>query len=564
MVLTMACSTGKTKWAVATVAGLFVVLIALPEVLPRTVLDAPEAFIGIPSTVNLLDNLQHHNMLEQSRRGALWSINKHNLNNDGFALIVPFHVLAGRFARWTSLDAASAFSVLKVLCALALSIYLSFEVLRRERTRPAEAWVCLALILFGGGFQWLVTLSRPEEALSKPQDYLLPVEFSLFSSAFLHPHLSLAFLLLCSGLFLSSRSLRDGSVPWLGGTLVFLLVLLHPYEGILVLGIVGCAAALEVLSRPGPGLSGRLRPTLALGVAALPGLIFHYLQAYRSFVRYEPDATSYSAGEMSLFLGLLPLLALLEIHARYSETTCPALCFRERLTRFVNRLREQEDLLLLAWLMAVPLLVGLPFYFSRKFALAVNVPLGIWAGRSLVRLVSPGAGRSPAAAGASPSPPSGPEPSRSSRKTVLLATGTLLLCLSSVDFEARQLLFLSRHEMPLYLDEELQELVRIVQEGTPPDARLILWPPRWTPLVLGLTGRRVHLGWRIWVPRYEEQRARLGEVLATGRPQELRRLVEELDASHLIVPSPMSDSPSLKGLSRSLEGRYWTLLPLKT
>jgi hypothetical protein len=297
--------------------------------------------------------------------------------HDGAFLFTPY-LAAGKVAALVAPPSSPAFvdAMLLVFHAsrIAAGVLLIFVLYRFMATflvRRSLRWLVLTLVCLGGGFGWLLTLLGLGSWLgSLPVDLYLPEGYTFYLLYGL-PHLSLARAALLGGLLLAFRALACDSLrQWIGwsalaGLCWLVMGLCVPfYIAVLyaILGVWGLAALLRARRFP-VRLFGR-----CVVAAAIPAPLLLYnvivfatnpvLGAWSAQnVLPSPHPLHYLFG-----YGLLAVLA------------GPAIRWAWRRGQ-----HSAAHLLLIAWVLAGPVLAYLPINVQRRFLEGIFVPLCILA-----------------------------------------------------------------------------------------------------------------------------------------------------------------------------------------
>jgi hypothetical protein len=369
---------GELRWVVF-VALIILAVSCLPYVVGYLATPPNRVFGGF-----LLDEIDSNTYLakmQQGARGQWTALLLHTPEDHPALVLYLFYLALGHLAAWLGLPLILVYHVARIVCGLILlvSLYLFLSLFLEEgRTR----WVAYLLAAVGSGLGWLIAAIAGNLALGgiSPIDFWL-MEAYVFFTLFLFPQSALAMGLLLGvlGGMTLYFAVGGGWRPWLFALGCGLaLALLNPYV-LVVAAIVLAGYWLAVW------IARRLLPwreALALGGLGLllaPPMAYYALQfnshpVWRSFLAQDvvpsPPVWYYLAG-----YGLIFLLAL------------PG-------AWYVLRLRDERQLLLVAWPVMVLLAVYVPLSGQRRMIFGAVIPFSALAAIGLVGVIVPWVRRS--------------------------------------------------------------------------------------------------------------------------------------------------------------------------
>jgi hypothetical protein len=287
-----------------------------------------------------------YSYLAKMRLGArgdwLFTLRYTHEPHDGAPLFLPYLLLGKLTAlfvdtRSPQLPAALTltFHIARLVCGLGL-ILVTYRFIAAFVPRPLTRFWALLAITLGGGLGWLATLSGITGAL--PVDFYVPEGFSFLILLGL-PHLALARMALLGGLLLLFRGLEQlYAVLGAWGAVAWLRTRRFPWA----LAWRGGIAALITLP--------------LLGVTARAFLTNEVLGTWSA----QNQLPSPAPGHYALAYGLLAVPAAIGARRAWRRGSLP-------------------HLLLVAWVIAAPVLAYLPVNVQRRLLEGVIVPLGVLA-----------------------------------------------------------------------------------------------------------------------------------------------------------------------------------------
>lgn len=227
------------------------------------------------------------------------------------------------------------------------------------------AWLMIAL---GGGLGWLLVATGQDNWLgSPPLDFILPEGFT-FLTLFSLPHIALGRALLLGGVLIWLRGVRvqerGQSGAWqsavLAGGLWLVMGLIVPFYPVLAGGVVGGTLLVWWLVR-------RQFPARATAYSVLVGLILSPVVLYSGWVFLtNPVMQGWAAQNLILSPPVPHYLAAYLIPGLMTVVGM-VWVWRER--------PEEKYWLLLAWVLAVPPMLYVPFNLQRRLIEGYQAPL---------------------------------------------------------------------------------------------------------------------------------------------------------------------------------------------
>jgi len=264
--------------------------------------------------------------------------------SDSFATVAMLVYHAARF-------------VCGVLCILATHRFIAVFI-----RRGAARWLALVLATLGGGLGWLLILIGQSNLFgSLPVDFYLPEGYS-FLLLFTLPHLALARAALLTGLVLLLRSGRVAGWLLAGACFLVMGVCVPFYIAVLyaLFGVWGLLAWVRRRTFP----SDLFKKTVIAALVPLPLLIY-------STVAFTANPVMAAWQVQNKLPSPNPLHYVFGFGVLYAFAL-PAL-------RWAWRRSGSRAGLLLAWVLAAPLLAYLPVTVQRRLLEGLYVPLCILA-----------------------------------------------------------------------------------------------------------------------------------------------------------------------------------------
>ncbi|OGY89408.1 MAG: hypothetical protein A3B30_02035 [Candidatus Komeilibacteria bacterium RIFCSPLOWO2_01_FULL_52_15] len=351
----------KSLWLYSylVVAALFLILTNV--VYLRLYLQTPPGYVysgvGLEAAA---DKFVYFSMIEQGKEGKLFMRNTHTLEPQRGLLFSPQWLAVGMTSRFMNINTRLAYHLARIILTVPFLIVMFFFIGKLFTHLHYRVLAASTLLLPGTG--WLYLLIRPEIATYThhwlfnfnkiPIDLYVP-EFLTLINFMQSPLFLLSYTLIALLFYVCIANLehpRLGLSYILGGASLF-LVLMHPYDGVLLMAITGSWMVFEIM---------RTRTLISLWfvVPIFFGTVLAYL--YHALVFFsEPALAGWLAQNITvspalntllLPFGFVGLLALLGV----------VLLFRAK-----NRTAAWN--MALAWFLTPFLLVYLPLDINRRF-----------------------------------------------------------------------------------------------------------------------------------------------------------------------------------------------------
>lgn len=285
------------------------------------------------------------------------------------AMAYPLHILLGKLAAASGLSLVLVFHLARVAFGLLLSVTI-YAFAARFVSDVATRRAAWALATLGSGMGWLLILLGASPLWGAlPLDFWVP-EAYVFLVLYNLPHLAAAQSLLLWAILWVLDSFEGKSPgPILkGGLAAFGMTLIVPfYAGVLAAALGAYLLALAVKERRIPWQETwrtALASAFAAPVVAYNAWTFTTNPAFRAWTSQN---TILSPHPLHFVLGYLPLL-IPAVPAGIQALQQP----------------DRRWLLPVAWVLAVPLLLYLPFNLQRRMVAGAQVPLALLAARGLV------------------------------------------------------------------------------------------------------------------------------------------------------------------------------------
>ena len=478
------------------------------------------AFLGVPNSQSLLDNLVY---VEMARNGAAGQFLPPNLHTAEAGARHPQCLTLPLAAGWVmarlGLPVRLFPFVTKVVFGALLLVFLGG--LARRVMAPGERVVGLAHLWLGAGLFWALDL--PSLARGEPvQAYLdrqltLQLDHSSYFAFYGLGHLALALVLLVGCLW--ALFLRERPFAARAAGCAALLAVVHPYDLLIAAAVGGCMLLVSSVRERGM-VASRLTAAAIAGAAALPGAVFHYWYSYRSTAGLQMDAHwlgpadyVWSFGQPLLLAGYYVVKEVLP-RRRGPDQAGPGL--------------PPDTALWLCWLAVAPLLLFNPYlFFRRKLALGLCVPIAILGARGALLLA-----RTCVPARARPA---------------VLALLTAAACLTPVDVTLRDAVLAARGNFPQVLPADTQQVLEYLSSGV--SGVVLAEPPFLSQLAPALAGRKVFQGWSIFVLDVDGKTAARKAFLAPGTAPEARRgFLASYGITEVVLPRDLCETIGADGL----------------
>jgi hypothetical protein len=354
-------SRAEVRWVL--LASLAVLLFAsLPTLYAWSLADADHVFTGF--VYNVEDGNSYIAKMRMGARGEwLFHLPYTPEQHEG-ALVYTFYLLLGKLGADLGLSLVLTYHLARIFLGvgLLLSVYTFVAHFTADVTIRRLAW---ALVAIGSGLGWLLTVLGATNWLgSLPLDFWVP-EAYVFLVVYSLPHLALAEGLLLWAMLWTLRACEERKRRWClpAGLAAFFMAWILPfYAGILAVALAAYLLAILAWRR-------RL-PWREIGLTATTILFAVPPVAYTAWVFTENPAFRIWAAQ-NIILSPHPLHYLLG----YALLLVPAAWGLV----WAIKQREEQGLLLVAWVLVVPLLLYMPFNLQRRMIAGVQVPLALLA-----------------------------------------------------------------------------------------------------------------------------------------------------------------------------------------
>ncbi|MBI4090887.1 MAG: hypothetical protein HY422_02585 [Candidatus Komeilibacteria bacterium] len=324
--------------------------------------------IGLESTG---DKLVYYSMLRQGMQGDLFMRNTQTSEPQRALLFSPHWWLIGGTAAMTRIPMEAAYHIYRIIFA-ALFVWILYRIVRELPMTPAYRIVTYASVLFGSGFGWFYMQLHPQDSnpiihwmyyfQNTPADIYV-TEMNTFTSFVQSPLFMLSYILLLACLYVLMRALRRPShrTDVLLGVLSFLLIIIHPYDAMVLLGVICSFIVWRIVT-------ARQQALIRTGLYAFGGSMLAYAYTWWSF-QSEPalkgwleQNITYSprAGMYMWSLGIFFVLWLIGMYRV-----------------FAAREKDPWIVLMAIWSVLVWVLLYLPLPINRRLSNAWFVPIAI-------------------------------------------------------------------------------------------------------------------------------------------------------------------------------------------
>jgi hypothetical protein len=362
------------RWVLA--ASLLVVLFAsLPTLYAWGLADDDHVFSGF--VYNTEDGTSYIAKMRLGAGGAwLFHLFYTPEEHDG-ALVYTFYLLLGKLAAGLGVSFMLAYHLARAFFGLGLLLTV-YAFMARFTSEVAVRRIAWALIAVGSGLGWLLTILGATQWLGAlPLDFWVP-EAYVFLVLYNLPHLALAEALLLWSILWTMNAFEGKGLRWClcSALAAFLMAWIVPfYAGVLAAALGAYLLALFIKRWFDPARRARSIPwqetgmTILTGLGAVPPVLYNawVFTTNPAFKLWASQNQILSPHLLHYLLGFLLLLV-------------PAI----RGTIWAIRQGEERWLLPVAWVLAVPLLLYMPFNLQRRMIAAVQLPLGLLAATGLL------------------------------------------------------------------------------------------------------------------------------------------------------------------------------------
>lgn len=294
------------------------------------------------------------------------------------AFIQVIYPLLGHLSRLASLPTIVMFHVARVGASLFMYLalyHLAASIWQRVRTRR----IFFAVVALGSGLGWLLSPAFEEIGFMRGAvwpDLQIPEAFPLYST-FMNVHFPLALACLALIASLLITVLRPGAQKYASaestsavvGLLSVALSLLYPQALVPIGASLALYVVISWLERKYSAAKWAVRWVLALVLPAVPMAAYYFAIVVNipAFSEWNRQNVTAAPPLLVMLLGFgLPLLAAL-----------PALL------RAVRHFEQDDDRLMLVWLLAMLVFTYLPTNVQRRFAVGMMIPIAYFATRAI-------------------------------------------------------------------------------------------------------------------------------------------------------------------------------------
>lgn len=358
-------------------SGLLILLTLIPYLVAYVVAEPGFRFMGL-----LVNPLDGNTYLAKMRQGASgdWLFHlSYTPEPHRQAFIFTFYIFLGHVSGWLAMPEALVFHAARVVGSLfmLLMLYMFIAVWTDNLLQRRITW---GLAAVGSGFGWLAA-----GAGNITPDLNMPEAFLTYA-AYTNAHFPWAIALITYIAYSLSRAMLDEGqglpgfdTPTLGLVVAsVVLVAIQPF-GLLPLGIgVGVYLAWRWWRERHFPLRA-FRWAAIVPIVGLPQsiyLLWVVSEANPIFHAWNLQNVTSSPPPLDYLIAFGPLLALALVAV---WKTWPVLKNGE----------SDSDVLLLGWLIANMLLLYAPLRFQRRLAIGLIIPLALYAGRGVVRVILP-------------------------------------------------------------------------------------------------------------------------------------------------------------------------------
>lgn len=334
---------------------------------------ADEVFLArVPITAS--DTPAYYSQIEQSRQGRLLFANQFTSEAQRPTLFHPLWLVTGWIAAIANLTPPIAYQAARLLATIAF-MWLAWVVLGRMFTHPRWRWFGLILLVTSSGLGWLTSQEfRQHIDLGATPVDLWVAESNTFmsishSALFIGSQALMLFILWQFWRWVEGE--RMGGQRWLGPALA-LLALIHPYDVITVVSVMGAWAVWQTLQ--GRLTTAQWRNLLISGaqwaawlvpVVLYEGLVVFREQAMLGWLQQNLDYSSAPYLVLLAYGTLVPLAAYGAFDRKNQQSS---------LTAF-----------LVVWIIVTLLLLYFPgLTVQRRLMNGLHIPIAILAAAGLM------------------------------------------------------------------------------------------------------------------------------------------------------------------------------------
>lgn len=329
------------------------------------------------------DGYSYYAKMRQGAQGA-WEFHLPYTSEDEYqtgGFVYPFYLLLGKLASF-GLSYPLLYHGARLFSSLLLLIVLARFVARFISDQRWQIWTWW-LLLFSGGWGLLVSTLFNQQYVA--YELIAPDAF-VFSILYGPPHVILGYVLflIWIGYVLDLTSRRFQNLREVAGRLMIanavgvLTALSREAYGPAFAGIFGAyLVALLIQHRKVPWREGSLVALSCVGAGLYGAYLVSIFRASPGLAAWAQQNEFTSPNLFDFLIGFAPLIVL-DVAAFIPSP--PPLSFKGRGVR-------GDGLFLLAWLIAGPLMAYLPLAVSRRMIVGWQIPLCIFGGYTLLRLI---------------------------------------------------------------------------------------------------------------------------------------------------------------------------------
>ena len=366
-------ATGVTRpeWRWVLLASLAVLLFAsLPTLYAWWLADDARVFSGF--VYNTEDGNSYVAKMRQGARGEWLFHLPFTTEPHPGAWLYTFHLLLGKVSAGLGLSFQLTYHLARVTLGLGLLVTVYAFVARfvADVVTRRLAWLLTAI---GSGLGWLLTFLGATQWLgSLPLDFWVP-EAYVFLVLYSLPHLALAEIALLWTLLLLLDAFREHST-WraiAAGCCALVMTIIVPFYPLVLAAILSILFLILIFRQ-------KKVPWREIGLAALAGLFCAPVVIYNVWLTSTEPVYHTWANQLHI-LSPHPLHYLLG----YALLLFPAVWGLKNLMQDPTTETTSSDpyawWLIIAWLIAAPILIYLPFISQRRLIVLAQVPLALLA-----------------------------------------------------------------------------------------------------------------------------------------------------------------------------------------
>ena len=366
-----AAGVARTEWRWVLLGSLAVLLVAsLPTLYAWWLADDARVFSGF--VYNTEDGNSYIAKMRQGARGEWLFHLPFTTEAHPGAWLYTFHLLLGKVSAGVGLSFQITYHLARITLGLGLLVTI-YAFVARFVTDVVTRRLAWLLIAIGSGLGWLLTFLGATQWLgSLPLDFWVP-EAYVFLVLYSLPHLALAEIALLSSLLLLLDAFRENS-RWraiAAGCCALVMTIIVPFYPLVLAAILGIFFLILMFRQ-------KKVPWREIGIAALAGLFCAPVVIYNVWLTSAEPVYHAWANQLHI-LSPHPLHYLLG----YAPLLIPAIWGLKNLIQDHKAGQASSDpyawWLIIAWLIAAPILVYLPFISQRRLIVLAQVPLALLA-----------------------------------------------------------------------------------------------------------------------------------------------------------------------------------------